>query len=149
MKALSRATSASSRSARSRTTSASFGGWLLSQELTRIGQKVQHQRRPLQHLCFNDRFHSSVPKGDRRESNPYLLLHRQACLPRTPRTPSMWAAAIAHWLALPFACLKAAAAGIEPASGRLTAANPYQHGSHRIKPVRTTGFEPAIFRSPT
>ena len=27
--------------------------------------------------------------------------------------------------------IKAAAAGIEPASGRLTAAYPYQHGSHR------------------
>ena len=26
-------------------------------------------------------------KGDRRELNPYLLLHRQTCLPRTPRTP--------------------------------------------------------------
>ena len=26
-------------------------------------------------------------KGDRRELNPYLLLHRQMCLPRTPRTP--------------------------------------------------------------
>ena len=27
---------------------------------------------------------------------------------------------------------KAAVAGIEPASGRLTAAYPYQHGPHRI-----------------
>ncbi len=26
-------------------------------------------------------------EGDRRELNPFLLLHRQACLPRTPRTP--------------------------------------------------------------
>ena len=26
-------------------------------------------------------------EGIRRELNPYLLLHRQACLPRTPRTP--------------------------------------------------------------
>jgi hypothetical protein len=34
---LSRATSASSTSARSRTPSASFGGWLLSQEHTRVG----------------------------------------------------------------------------------------------------------------
>ena len=33
-------------------------------------------------------------------------------------------------IGLPFR--KAAAAGIEPASGRLTAAYPYQHGSHRI-----------------
>ena len=32
---------------------------------------------------------------------------------------------------LPFR--KAAAAGIEPASGRLTAAYPYQHGTHRIR----------------
>ena len=31
---------------------------------------------------------------------------------------------------------KAAAAGIEPASGRLTAAYPYQHGSHRNKSGR-------------
>ena len=45
----------------------------------------------------------------------------------------------------PLACpsVKAAVAGIEPASGRLTAAYPYQHGSHRIS-VRTAGFEPAI-----
>ena len=28
-----------------------------------------------------------IKKGDRRELNPHLLLHRQACLPRTPRTP--------------------------------------------------------------
>ncbi len=28
-----------------------------------------------------------IQKGDRRELNPHLLLHRQACLPRTPRTP--------------------------------------------------------------
>ena len=39
--------------------------------------------------------------------------------------------------------IQAAAAGIEPASGRLTAAYPYQHGSHRNQ-VRTAGFEPAI-----
>jgi hypothetical protein len=39
---------------------------------------------------------------------------------------------------------QAAVAGIEPASGRLTAAYPYQHGSHRITLVRTAGFEPAI-----
>jgi hypothetical protein len=45
-------------------------------------------------------------------------------------------------LGLPFR--KAAAAGIEPASARLTAAHPYQHGNHRIDPVRTAGFEPAI-----
>lgn len=28
-----------------------------------------------------------LERGIRRELNPYLLLHRQACLPRTPRTP--------------------------------------------------------------
>ena len=28
-----------------------------------------------------------IQRGDRWELNPYLLLHRQACLPRTPRTP--------------------------------------------------------------
>ena len=39
---------------------------------------------------------------------------------------------------------KAAAAGIEPASGRLTATYPDQHGTHRITSVRTAGFEPAI-----
>ncbi len=39
--------------------------------------------------------------------------------------------------------VKAAVAGIEPASGRLTAAYPYQHGSHRNQ-VRTAGVEPAI-----
>lgn len=33
---------------------------------------------------------------------------------------------------LPFHCIKAAAAGIEPASGRLTVAFPYQHRTHRI-----------------
>jgi hypothetical protein len=43
---------------------------------------------------------------------------------------------------LPFR-IEAAVAGIEPASGRLTAAYPYQHGPHRKK-VRTAGFEPAI-----
>ena len=39
---------------------------------------------------------------------------------------------------------KAAAAGIEPATGRLTATYPYQHGTHRITSVRTVGFEPTI-----
>ena len=28
--------------------------------------------------------HTPVIKGDRRELNPHFLLHRQACLPRTP-----------------------------------------------------------------
>ena len=60
------------------------------------------------------------------------------------RSTAFEAAAIANWLALPFSLSKAAAAGIEPASGRLTAAYPYQHGSHRIKSVRMAGFEPAI-----
>jgi hypothetical protein len=41
--------------------------------------------------------------------------------------------------------MKAAVAGIEPASVRLTGACPYQHGPHRNeRKVRTTGFEPAI-----
>jgi hypothetical protein len=39
-------------------------------------------------------------------------------------------AAIANWLVLPFSS-KAAVAGIEPASERLTAAHPYQHENHR------------------
>ena len=30
---------------------------------------------------------TSASRGIRRELNPYLLLHRQVCLPRTPRTP--------------------------------------------------------------
>ena len=38
-------------------------------------------------------------------------------------------AAIANWLALPYS--RAAVAGIEPASGRLTARLPYQHRPHR------------------
>jgi hypothetical protein len=48
---------------------------------------------------------------------------------------------------LPFRFTKAAVAGIEPASGRLTAAYPYQHGSHRIVSfsqdgwIRTTGTD--------
>ena len=40
-------------------------------------------------------------------------------------------AAIAHWLALPYSHAKAAAAGIEPAKGRLTGACLYQHRPHR------------------
>ena len=43
---------------------------------------------------------------------------------------------------LPFR--KAAEAGIEPASARLTAAHPYQHENHRIISVRTVGLEPTI-----
>ncbi len=50
--------------------------------------------------------------------------------------------AIANWLALPFSS-KAAVAGIEPASERLTAAHPYQHENHR-KIVGAVGFEPTI-----
>ncbi len=40
--------------------------------------------------------------------------------------------------------LEASAAGIEPASKRLTVALPCQHRTHRIISVRTAGFEPAI-----
>ena len=44
---------------------------------------------------------------------------------------------------LPFR--KAAVAGIEPASGRVTTACPYQHEHHRINhSVRMVGFEPTI-----
>ena len=39
---------------------------------------------------------------------------------------------------------QAAEAGIEPATKRLTAALPYQHGTHRNNQVRMAGFEPAI-----
>ena len=48
--------------------------------------------------------------------------------------------AVADRLVLPH---QAAVAGIEPASGRLTAAYPYQHGSHRNE-VSVVGFEPTI-----
>ena len=46
--------------------------------------------------------------------------------------------------ACPSVSSRAAVAGIEPASLRLTAACPYQHGPHRITKGRTAGFEPAI-----
>jgi hypothetical protein len=46
--------------------------------------------------------------------------------------------AVANRLALPYA---AAATGIEPVKGRLTAACLYQHRPHRNK-VRVAGFEP-------
>ena len=39
----------------------------------------------LEAACFPEAH--SCNKGDRRELNPHLLLHRQTCLPRTPRTP--------------------------------------------------------------
>jgi hypothetical protein len=48
--------------------------------------------------------------------------------------------AVANRLVLPH---QAAVAGIEPAPGRLTAAYPYQHGSHRNQ-VSVVGFEPTI-----
>src|SRR4051812_33939644 len=48
--------------------------------------------------------------------------------PKAHRSAVFEAAAIAHWLALPHA---APAAGIEPASSRLTAGRPYQHELHR------------------
>ena len=58
-------------------------------------------------------------------------------------------AAIAHWLALPYCnSQRAAAAGIEPAKGRLTGACLYQHRPHRNE-VRVAGFEPAISSSPS
>ena len=41
---------------------------------------------------------------------------------------------------LPFRTIKAAVAGIGPASGRLTAACPYQHGPHRIASVSQDGW---------
>ena len=47
-------------------------------------------------------------------------------------------------IGLPFRYIQAAVAGIEPASGRLTAACPYQHGPHRNTSVRMAGFEPAV-----
>ena len=34
--------------------------------------------------------------------------------------------------------------GIEPASGRLTVAFPYQHRTHRITSISVVGFEPTI-----
>ena len=70
-----------------------------------------------------------------RESNPQGCYAR----PLSRRLPSP--------VGLPFR--QAAVAGIEPATRRLTAAYPYQHGSHRIMSGRTVGFEPTIscFRS--
>ena len=65
-----------------------------------------------------------------RESNPQSCEAR----PGSSGVPSP--------VGLPFH--KAAAAGIEPASARLTAARPYQHGDHRINSVRTAGVEPAF-----
>ena len=56
-----------------------------------------------------------------RESNPQGLLKAR---PGSSGVPSP--------IGLPFRCIKAAAAGIEPASGRLTVAFPYQHRTHRI-----------------
>ena len=41
---------------------------------------------------------------------------------------------------LPFRTIKAAVAGIGPASGRLTAACPYQHGPHRIASFSQDGW---------
>ena len=58
----SRATSATSTSARSRTPWSSFGGCRLSQEHTRVT------------LLF-----LKGSQGIRRELNPYLLVHSQAC----------------------------------------------------------------------
>ena len=51
-------------------------------------------------------------------------------------------------MACPSLFAKAAAAGIEPAKGRLTGACLYQHRPHRNK-VRVAGFEPAISSSPS
>jgi hypothetical protein len=73
-------------------------------------------------------------QGGRRESRtPKAFVAR----PLSRRLPSP--------VGLPFrlSFRKAAAAGIEPASGRLTAAYPYQHGSHRNR-VGVAGFEPAL-----
>ena len=56
----------------------------------------------------------------------------------------MWERKERESIGLPFRFVKAAEAGIEPATKRLTAALPYQHGTHRIKSVRMVGFEPTI-----
>lgn len=77
-----------------------------------------------------DRPRAHVVKRKGRESNP----QGREARPGSSGVPSP--------VGLPFR--KAAAAGIEPASRRLTAAFPYQHRTHRINPVRTAGFEPTI-----
>jgi len=61
--------------------------------------------------------------------------------PKAHRSAVFETAAITHWLALP---RSAPAAGIEPASSRLTAGRPYQHGPRRNRPVGAAGFEPAL-----
>ena len=43
-----------------------------------------------------------------------------------------------------FNMYRAAVAGIEPASRRLTVAFPYQHRTHRITSVSVAGFEPTF-----
>ena len=86
---LSRATSAiKSRSARNRTLLGGFGGRLLP----RCTLLCFSQSRDLPSTAEIENYPNSQvtfpgEKGDRRELNPYLLLHRQTCLPRTPRTP--------------------------------------------------------------
>jgi hypothetical protein len=70
-------------------------------------------------------------KRKERESNPQGF-----------RSTVFETAAIANWLALPFVS-PAAAAGIEPATGRLTGACQYQHRPHRNR-VGVVGFEPTI-----
>ena len=86
---------------------------------------------------FAARSRARVVKRKERESNP------QGCeaRPGSSGVPSP----------IGVSFRKAAEAGIEPASRRLTVAFPYQHRTHRIMslsvrlaPVRTVGFEPTI-----
>ncbi len=79
------------------------------------------------HLC---RSVKGTCRRKERESNP----QGREARPGSSGVPSP--------VGLPFR--KAAEAGIEPASRRLTVAFPYQHRTHRINSVRTAGFEPAI-----
>ena len=58
------------------------------------------------------------------KSTSFVSGRRESRTLKAHRSTAFEAAAITNWLALPFSCSKAAAAGIEPASKRLTAALP-------------------------
>ena len=62
------------------------------------------------------------------------------------RSPGFEPGAVAHRLALPHR--RAPAAGIEPASSRLTAGRSYQHELHRNRRVRQSGWPDSNRRSP-
>jgi hypothetical protein len=67
--------------------------------------------------------------------------------PKAHRTPGFEPGAVAHRLALPHH-RSAPAAGIEPASPRLTAGRSYQHELHRNRRVSQSGWPDSNRRSP-